>query len=61
VSGYSFIEKNHKAICKILKSEDLSAEFFVEKNLGSKKYFQIIKKKYNGSQTIIKMYNNKKV
>ena len=41
-----FIEKNHKAICKILKSEDLSAEFFVEKNLGSKKYFQIIKKKY---------------
>ena len=41
-----FIEKNHKAICKILKSEDLSAEFFVEKNLESKKYFHIIKKKY---------------
>ena len=41
-----FIEKNHKVICKILKSEDLSAEFFVEKNLESKKYFQIIKKKY---------------
>ena len=41
-----FIEKNHKAICKILKSEDLSAEFFFEKNLESKKYFHIIKKKY---------------
>lgn len=41
-----FIEKNHKAICKILKSEDLSAEFFVDKNLKEKKYFQIIKKKY---------------
>ena len=31
-----FIEKNHKVICKILKSEDLSAEFFVEKNFNGK-------------------------
>lgn len=41
-----FIEKNHKAICKILKSEDLGTEFFADKNLGNKKYFQIIQKKY---------------
>ncbi|NWO19306.1 GH3 auxin-responsive promoter family protein [Leptotrichia sp. oral taxon 223] len=41
-----FIEKNHKVICQIVKSEDLGAEFFVDKNLGNKKYFQIIKKKY---------------
>lgn len=41
-----FIEKNHKVICQIVKSEDLGAEFFADKNLGNKKYFQIIKKKY---------------
>ena len=41
-----FIEKNHKVICQIVKSEDLGAEFFVDKNLGNKKYFQIIQKKY---------------
>ncbi|WP_455037232.1 GH3 auxin-responsive promoter family protein [Leptotrichia massiliensis] len=41
-----FIEKNHKVICQIVKSEDLGTEFFVDKNLKEKKYFQIIKKKY---------------
>lgn len=41
-----FIEKNHKVICKIVKSEDLGTEFFADKNLGNKKYFQIIQKKY---------------
>ena len=41
-----FIEKNHKVICQIVKSEDLGTEFFADKNLGNKKYFQIIKKKY---------------
>ena len=41
-----FIEKNHKVICQIVKNEDLSTEFFVDKNLKEKKYFQIIKKKY---------------
>ena len=41
-----FIEKNHKVICQIVKSEDLGAEFFSDKNLGNKKYFQIIQKKY---------------
>ena len=41
-----FIEKNHKVICQIVKSEDLGAEFFADKNLGNKKYFQIIQKKY---------------
>ena len=41
-----FIEKNHKVICQIVKSEDLDAEFFADKNLENKKYFQIIKKKY---------------
>lgn len=41
-----FIEKNHKVICQIVKSEDLSTEFFADKNLGNKKYFQIIQKKY---------------
>ena len=41
-----FIEKNHKVICQIVKSEDLGTEFFVDKNLGNKKYFQIIQKKY---------------
>ena len=41
-----FIEKNHKVICQIVKSEDLGTEFFADKNLGNKKYFQIIQKKY---------------
>jgi len=41
-----FIEKNHKVICQIVKSDDLGTEFFADKNLGNKKYFQIIKKKY---------------
>ena len=41
-----FIEKNHKVICQIVKSDDLGAEFFADKNLGNKKYFQIIQKKY---------------
>lgn len=41
-----FIEKNHKMICQIVKSEDLGTEFFADKNLGNKKYFQIIQKKY---------------
>lgn len=41
-----FIEKNHKVICQIVKNKDLSTEFFVDKNLKEKKYFQIIKKKY---------------
>ena len=41
-----FIEKNYKVICQIVKSEDLGTEFFDDKNLGNKKYFQIIKKKY---------------
>jgi len=41
-----FIEKNYKVICQIVKSEDLGTEFFADKNLGNKKYFQIIKKKY---------------
>ena len=41
-----FIEKNHKVICQIVKSEDLGTKFFTDKNLGNKKYFQIIKKKY---------------
>ena len=41
-----FIEKNHKVICQIVKNEDLSTEFFADKNLGNKKYFQIIQKKY---------------
>ena len=41
-----FIEKNHKVICQIVKSEDLNTEFFADKNLGNKKYFQIIQKKY---------------
>ena len=41
-----FIEKNYKVICQIVKSEDLGTEFFADKNLGNKKYFQIIQKKY---------------
>ena len=41
-----FIEKNHRGICQIVKSEDLGTEFFADKNLGNKKYFQIIQKKY---------------
>ena len=41
-----FIEKNHKVICQIVKNKDLNAEFFADKNLGNKKYFQIIQKKY---------------
>ena len=41
-----FIEKNHKVICQIVKSEDLGTKFFADKNLGNKKYFQIIQKKY---------------
>ena len=41
-----FIEKNHKVICQIVKSEDLGTEFFADKNLENKKYFQIIQKKY---------------
>ena len=41
-----FIEKNHKVICQIVKNEDLNTEFFADKNLGNKKYFQIIQKKY---------------
>ena len=41
-----FIEKNHKVICQIVKSDDLGTEFFADKNLGNKKYFQIIQKKY---------------
>ena len=41
-----FIEKNHKVICQIVKNEDLGTEFFADKNLGNKKYFQIIQKKY---------------
>ncbi|BBM56143.1 GH3 auxin-responsive promoter protein [Leptotrichia trevisanii] len=41
-----FIEKNQKVICQIVKSEDLGTEFFADKNLGNKKYFQIIQKKY---------------
>ena len=41
-----FIEKNQKVICQIVKSEDLGTEFFSDKNLENKKYFQIIKKKY---------------
>lgn len=41
-----FIEKNYKVICQIVKNEDLGAEFFSDKNLGNKKYFQIIQKKY---------------
>ena len=41
-----FIEKNHRVICQIVKSEDLGTEFFADKNLGNKKYFQIIQKKY---------------
>lgn len=42
----NFIEKNHKVICQIVKNKDLSTEFFADKNLGNKKYFQIIQKKY---------------
>lgn len=41
-----FIEKNHKVICQIVKSDDLGTVFFTDKNLGNKKYFQIIQKKY---------------
>lgn len=41
-----FIEKNHRGICQIVKSEDLGTKFFADKNLGNKKYFQIIQKKY---------------
>ena len=41
-----FIEKNHKVICQIVKNKDLNTEFFADKNLGNKKYFQIIQKKY---------------
>ena len=41
-----FIEKNYKVICQIVKSEDLGTEFFADKNLENKKYFQIIQKKY---------------
>ena len=41
-----FIEKNHKVICQIVKNKDLGTEFFADKNLGNKKYFQIIQKKY---------------
>ena len=41
-----FIEKNHKVICQIVKSDDLGTEFFADKNLENKKYFQIIQKKY---------------
>ena len=41
-----FIEKNYKVICQIVKSKDLGTEFFADKNLGNKKYFQIIQKKY---------------
>ncbi|BBM51158.1 GH3 auxin-responsive promoter protein [Leptotrichia trevisanii] len=41
-----FIEKNHKVICQIVKSEDLGTEFFSDENLENKKYFQIIQKKY---------------
>ena len=41
-----FIEKNQKVICQIVKSEDLGTEFFADKNLENKKYFQIIQKKY---------------
>ena len=33
-------------ICQIVKSEDLGTEFFADKNLENKKYFQIIQKKY---------------
>lgn len=41
-----FIEKNYKVICQIVKNKDLNTEFFADKNLGNKKYFQIIQKKY---------------
>ena len=58
-----FIEKNHKVICQIVKSEDLGTEFFADKNLGNKKYFQIIQKKYrklwkkNRSKFLINYFN----
>ena len=58
-----FIEKNHKVICQIVKSDDLGTEFFTDKNLGNKKYFQIIQKKYrklwkkNRSKFLINYFN----
>ena len=58
-----FIEKNHRGICQIVKSEDLGTEFFADKNLGNKKYFQIIQKKYrklwkkNRSKFLINYFN----
>lgn len=42
----NFIEKNYKIICEIVKIGNLNTEYFADKNLKKKKYFQIIEKKY---------------